>query len=89
MHKKMKTTHAQSGLCVVFFAYACLTNVHTGETKEISTSTRERKMFFFLCLFLCLFHACSHMDFSVFVLISRMFTLEFFCGCAYFTHVHT
>ena len=68
----MKTTHAQSGLCVVFFAYACLTNVHTGETNEISTSTRERKMFLFLKL--------------VLVLISCMFTAGFSCACAYLIH---
>ena len=36
------------------FTYACFTNVHTGETKEISTSTRERKIFLFLVLVLVL-----------------------------------
>ena len=54
-HKKMKHLRAQSGLCVVFFAYACFTNVHTGETNKISTSTRERENV--LCL--CLFHKCE------------------------------
>ena len=44
-------------------------NVHTGETNEISTSTRERKMFLFLVL--------------VLVLISCMITLGFSCACAY------
>ena len=41
----MKNTPAQSGLCVVFFAYASFTDVQTGETNEIRISTRERKMF--------------------------------------------
>ena len=42
------------------YAYACSTDVHTDETKEISISisisTKEikGKCFFFLCLFLCL-----------------------------------
>ena len=48
-HKKMKHLRAQSGLCVVFFAYACFTNVHTGETNKISTSTRERENVSFSC----------------------------------------
>ena len=60
-HKKMKNTHVQSGLCVVFFAYACFMDVHTGETNEINPSTRdlERKMLLFLIPWfaLCL---CSH-----------------------------
>ena len=78
----MKNTHAQSGLCVVFFAYACFTNVHTGETNEIdiNASTKERKMFLFLVF--------------VLVLISRMFTLGFSCtcscvyACVYFTSLN-
>ena len=39
----MKTTRAQSGLCVVFFAYSCFTDVHTGETNEISISASKGK----------------------------------------------
>ena len=66
---------AQSGVCVVFFAYACFTNVYTGETKEISISTRERN-FFFLVL--------------VFVFISCIFTLGFSCAyaCVYLASVN-
>ena len=64
----------QSEMCVVFFAYACFPNVHTGETNEISTSTRDRKMFTFLVLVRALIslHACSHLEFLVFVLISQV-----------------
>ena len=64
----------------MFFAYASFTDVHTGETNEISirTSTRERKKILFLVL--------------VLVLISRMFKLRFFCAyagaCAYLTSVN-
>ena len=60
----------------VFFAYACFTDFHTGETNEINikTSTREKKMRHFL------------------VLISQMFTLGFSsawaCVYVYFTSVN-
>ena len=73
--KKMQNTRAQSELCVVFFVYACFTNVYTGETNEISRSrsTKESKMFLFFVL--------------VFVLISRMFTIEFSCTIALISQV--
>ena len=49
----MKNTLAQSGL-YIFFANACFTDVHIGETNKISISTRERKMFLFLVIILVL-----------------------------------
>ena len=56
----MQNTRAQSGLCVVFLAYACFTNDHTGETNEISTSTRERKRFLILKLVYCAYFTQGH-----------------------------
>ena len=46
--------------------YTCFPDVRTGETSKIkiSTITRKRKM-----LLLYLFHACSHWDFPVLVLV--------------------
>ena len=67
----MKNTHAQSGLCVVFFAYACFTDVHTGETNEIGKG-KERKgkenVYFFLVLVLVFISCMYTLNFSVLVL---------------------
>ena len=72
-HKKMKNTRAQSGLCVVFFAYASFTDGGSHwwnkQNKHKHKHKRKKKYFFFLCLFLCLFHACSHLNFPVLLLV--------------------
>ena len=71
----MKNTRAQNQDNVLCSLLMLVTNVHTGETKEISISTRERKMFPFFLV-------------NVLVLISHMFTPGFCCACActYITH---
>ena len=37
--------YAQIGLCVVVFAFACFTDVHTGEANKISIAQEKGKCF--------------------------------------------
>ena len=45
----MKNTRAKNGLYVVFFAYACFTNVHTAVPNEIAQAQRKENVFSCAC----------------------------------------